>query len=315
MSSSYATLRRPSASSLNGGHEGLVYRNIDDILGRNRTVLEQNGRTLSREWSPAKVSDLDFPESPLKRRFSQESLVSNPAMLHSATLIESRRHSPGPPPLPPSLQQFNGRRSSPVQQLQRPRGQPPLPPPPSPPPPPSSSSSPPQQQLLIHQKPAVAVAPQQLTSPQPQRPAPVLKPQVSRKPSVDKSFLLKKQQQLEASSSSSTMANGVASPEPTQLQQHPRPTYEETLQKCQNLTKMSPSDASPQQGDSPLSRQTSCPERTAVSPMTQVPSKSVGGGAGSPQVPPKPSLSLAGRVLKLDNSKKISHLPPSGLGR
>ena len=80
-------------------------------------------------------------ESPLKRRFSQESLVSNPAMLHSATLIESRRLSPGPQ----QQQQFNfsgggGRRSSPVQ-LQRPRVQPPLPPPPSPPPPPSSSSS------------------------------------------------------------------------------------------------------------------------------------------------------------------------------
>ena len=268
-------------------------------------MLEQNGRTLSREWSPAKVSDLDFPESPLKRRFSQESLVSNPAMLHSATL--TRHHSPGPPPLPPSLQQFNGRRSSPVQ-LQRPRVQPPQPPPPSPPPPPSSSS-PPQQQ---HQKPAAVVAPQQFTSPQPQRPAPVLKPQVSRKPSVDKSFLLKKQQQLEAASA---VTNG-APPEP-QLQQH-RPTYEETLQKCQNLTKMSPLerlDAPPAPRDSPLGRQTSCPERVAVSPMPQVPPKSVGGGVGSPQVPPKPALSLAGRVLRLDNSKKISHLPPSGLGR
>ena len=274
---------------MNGGHEGLVYRNIDDILGRNRSVLEQNGRTLSREWSPAKVSDLDFPESPLKRRFSQESLVSNPAMLHSATL--TRHHSPGPPPLPPSLQQFNGRRSSPVQ-LQRPRVQPPQPPPPSPPPPPSSSS-PPQQQ---HQKPAAVVAPQQFTSPQPQRPAPVLKPQVSRKPSVDKSFLLKKQQQLEAAS---VVTNGA--PTEVQLQQQHRPTYEETLQKCQNLTKISSLDASP------------LPGMIAVSPMPQVPPKSV--GSGSPQVPPKPSLSLAGRVLKLDNAKKISHLPPSGLGR
>ena len=257
-------------------------------------MLEHNGRTLSREWSPAKVSDLDFPESPLKRRFSQESLVSNPAMLHSGTLIESRRHSPGP-------QQFNGRRSSPVQ-LQRPRVQPPLPPP-SPPPPPSSSS-PPQPHPQIHQKPAAAVAPQQLTSPQPQRPAPVLKPLVSRKPSVDKSFLLKKQQQLEAASA---VTNG-AQPEP-QLQQQHRPTYEETLQKCQNLTKMSPLDAQP--SDSPLGRQIS------VSPMPQIPPKSVGAGrgSGSPQIPPKPALSLAGRVLKLDNSKKISHLPPSGLGR
>ena len=63
--------------------------------------------------------------------------------------------------------------------------------------------------MQLHQKPALAVAPQQFTSPQPQRPAPVLKPQVSRKPSVDKSFLLKKQQQLEATSGSGGVANGT----------------------------------------------------------------------------------------------------------
>ena len=182
--------------------------------------------------------------------------------------------------------------------------QPPLPPPPSPPPPLSSPNPP---SILVQPKPAAAaVAPQQLTSPQPQRPAPVLKPQVSRKPSVDKSFLLKKQQQLEAASPAVT--NGTLPPEPTQPQQHHlqqqqhRPTYEETLKKCQNLTNMSPLDPS----DSPPRL-----ERIAVSPMPQVPQKSL----GSPQVPPKPALSLAGRVLKLDNAKKISHLPPSGLGR
>ena len=102
------------------------------------------------------------------------------------------------------------------------------------------------------------------------------------------------------------------SPEPPQH----RPTYEETLQKCQNLTKTSPLDASGGGGDALLlgsGRQRPCPEKVAVSPMPQVPPKSA--GLGSPQVPPKPALSLAGRVLRLDNSKKISHLPPSGLGR
>lgn len=72
--------------------------------------------------------------------------------------------------------------------------------------------------------------PQLMPSPQPQRPAPVLKPQVSRKPSLDKSVLVRKQQQQLQSDAAAVVVNGSNG---TQN----RPTYEETLKKCQSLTR------------------------------------------------------------------------------
>ena len=108
-------------------HEHYVYQNIDSILASHKLAL-QNGES----------------EQPIKRRYSNESLVSNPQMLHSGTIIApssqngSIKGSPSPPSEPTA-------RSNNVQ-----------------------------------------------LSPQPIRPAPVLKPQISRKPSLDKNILMKK---------------------------------------------------------------------------------------------------------------------------
>ena len=83
------------------------------------------------------------------------------------------------------------------------------------------------------------------------------------------------------------------------------PSYEDTLRKCQSLTRHSssptpsPSPATPivAQG-SPVFRQTSCPvvnNKPAVAPKP----------AASPAVPPKP--------VRLDSKTRIAHLPPSGV--
>jgi len=100
--------------------------------------------------------------------------------------------------------------------------------------------------------------PPELLNPQPSRPAPVLKPAVSKKPSIDKSFLMKKQMIEEKSQS--------------------KPTYEETLRKCQSLTRHQSSPLPHQDNSAKVVRQNSCPV-----------------------VPPKPQI-----------VKKIVHLPPTG---
>merc|ERR1719189_2904212 len=66
---------------------------------------------------------------------------------------------------------------------------------------------------------------------QPDRPAPVLKPAVGRKPSLDRTsiFQIRKQQSLaQQKPSSEATDNTVGSL---------RPTYEDTLKKCQSLTR------------------------------------------------------------------------------
>ena len=84
------------------------------------------------------------PPHPIRRRYSNESIVSNPQMLHVGTLV-SQQHQRSPSP--------------------------PFPPPPT--------------NLTMN------------TPEEPERPAPVLtKPQVSRKPSLDRNVLLKRQQDL-----------------------------------------------------------------------------------------------------------------------
>ena len=82
----------------------------------------------------------------ITRRYSDESLVSNPAMLHTGTLI------PSYPDYPVLSNNGNGN------------------------------------QVKFNQ-----VSP--VKSPEPNRPAPVLKPQIGRKPSIDKALLAKKLQQ------------------------------------------------------------------------------------------------------------------------
>ena len=122
-------------------------------------------------------------------------------------------------------------------------------------------------------------------SPQPQRPAPVLKPQVSRKPSLDKNILLRKQQAVADQQQQQQQQQ-------KQQQQSQQPTYEDTLKKCQSLT-----------------RTNSNPDTTTTSSNPPF-----NGKPPSPAVPPKPSL--ASRALasaKMDSAKKISHLPPTGL--
>ncbi len=154
-----------------------------------------------------------FSNNPPTRHLSQESVVSNPAMLHSGMLIKSPPDEVSPEPevahLPESLKE--------------------------------------------------------LLSPQPNRPAPVLKPAVSKKPSIDKSFLAKKQMIEDRTQS--------------------KPTYEETLRKCQSLTRNHSYPV-------PLTPSAE-PQQETLSKMRQQNS--------SPKVPPKPqSLS------------KVMHLPPTG---
>ena len=91
---------------------------------------------------------------------------------------------------------------------------------------------------------------------QPDRPAPVLKPSVARKPSIDKSVLIRK----------NSGGNGQS-----------KPTYEDTLKKCQSLTSSKPTEEQPK-----------------LQPKS------------SPALPPKPSLAA------LRQSGPIAHLPPSG---
>ena len=92
----------------------------------------------------------------ITRRYSDESLVSNPAMLHTGTLISNYQDHPGINNMNSQIsEQFrSGHATSTVKSNQ--------------------------------------VSP--VKSPEPNRPAPVLKPQIGRKPSIDKALLAKKLQ-------------------------------------------------------------------------------------------------------------------------
>ena len=169
----------------------------------------------------------------LQRRYSDESLVSNPAMLHCGVVI-------------PSYQDY------PV------------------------ISSP-------------------IKSPEPNRPAPVLKPQIGRKPSIDKSLLTKK----EPSSShvSRQPNNGLKQPSSTQRS----PSYEDTLRKCQSLTRHNSTPVQPSPpviAGSPVFRQASCPVNQGGKPV-------LAPKPAGPSVPPKPA--------RLDSKRIVKHLPPSGI--
>ena len=172
-----------------------------------------------------------LPNGKLQRRYSDESLVSNPAMLHCGVVI-------------PSYQDY------PV------------------------ISSP-------------------IKSPEPNRPAPVLKPQIGRKPSIDKSLLAKKDHV------SRQPINGN-NKQPTQRS----PSYEDTLRKCQSLTRhnSSPVPSSPPViAGSPVFRQTSCPVNTSP------------GTSSKPAVAPKPSPVVPPKPARLDSKRIVKHLPPSGI--
>eukprot|EP00095_Tigriopus_kingsejongensis_P009317 maker-scaffold320_size207635-snap-gene-1.17 protein:Tk09317 transcript:maker-scaffold320_size207635-snap-gene-1.17-mRNA-1 annotation:"amyloid beta protein-binding member 1interacting" len=144
---------------------------------------------------------------------------------------------------------------------------------------------------------------QEELSPQPSRPAPILKPTLSRKPILDKKMLEKTQK-----------FNGMSKDTATD---QTKPTYEDTLKKCQSLTIANLSVASPPQSTG-FSKATCSPEVDHVS------AKSLGPYEGpihsskpsaSPPVPPKPNLGLKppGSSKLLENNNKIAHLPPSGL--
>ena len=178
---------------------------------------------------------------------------------------------------------------------------------------------------------------------QPDRPAPVLKPVVGRKPSLDRSsiFQIRKQQALaqQRKLSEKSDCNKVL----------PRPTYEDTLKKCQSLTRhhSSPPSPNPSMNNSRqdtiekvnATRQMSCPTTSMSTPSspgtkyTPPQSNFMNIGASpilnkrlaeppkSPAVPPKPDLTsirlgYTNRQNNEDgNSKKldaVKHLPPSG---
>ena len=61
--------------------EKSVYNNIDRILATNRSVLARTSDPPPPLQPP--------PPPPLQRRYSSESLVSNPAMLHTGAIVHS----------------------------------------------------------------------------------------------------------------------------------------------------------------------------------------------------------------------------------
>ena len=217
---------------------GPLYQSLVEVL----TLGRNSGKKKAIE------QDSTLYTKPPQRHFSQESLASNPAMLHSATLIRSDEDALAVAAVP----------SSPVTKKSTTQ---------------SSTSS----------IPSPVVQSKELLSPQPSRPAPVLKPAVGRKPSLDKSFLLRKQLVEERSNVTNNSNNH-------NMNNVSKPTYEETLRKCQSLTRhhSSPTPGSALtsiDASSPptISRQNSCPE--------------------APSIPPKPVINLS----------KIAHLPPSGI--
>ena len=83
------------------------------------------------------------------------------------------------------------------------------------------------------------------------------------------------------------------------------PSYEDTLRKCQSLTRhsSSPTPSSPAPivaAGSPVFRQTSCPVTVSNGKPAVAPNP-----VSSPAVPPKP--------VRLDSKTRIAHLPPSGV--
>jgi len=203
-----------------------VMSNIDDVLAGNKLAL--------RGASPPE----DVPGQGLAhRRYSTESLVSNPQLMHTATLVTRAS-----PPLTLSSDMTQSW-CAPIPVAA------------------TSAPSPPQQ---------------------PQRPAPVLavKPQVSRKPSLDKDELLRRQQAA---------------------QQQPQPSFEDTLRKCRSLTEGRQRSASETETEKSLQQQKQQQQQTgAVNGNSKPP---------SPALPPKPSPA---RLRELAAEKKIAHLPPSG---
>ena len=222
------------SSEETGDSGGPLYQSLVEVLTMGRAKKK-----------PAPAIEDPFYSKPPQRHFSQESLASNPAMLHSATLIKSDDEVLLPIP------------SSPISKK-------------------STATSP---------SSSLPQSPKELLSPQPNRPAPVMKPAVGRKPSLDKSFLLRKQLMEERSNNITNNNKGG-------------PTYEDTLRKCQSLTRH---HSSPTPGSNPgeipgtpptISRQNSCPE--------------------APSVLPKPVLGVH-LSQPTPEGKKISHLPPTGL--
>ena len=175
---------------------------------------------------------------------------------------------------------------------------------------------------------------------QPDRPAPVLKPAVGRKPSLDRSsiFQIRKQQSIaqQKTPDASKCSGGGA-----------KPTYEDTLKKCQSLTRHHSSPPSPNpsmnggQDNQKInaSRQSSCPTTSMSTPSspgvkyTPIDGKITNIEASpnsyrrlqsppkSPAIPPKPDLAMlksgfTNRQIRTDNVTKnidsVKHLPPSG---
>jgi len=275
-------------SSCSGGGllpaEDMVYNNIDQILATNRSVLAKTS-----------MDDMDHfrrrgdVPPPLQRRYSNESLASNPAMLHSGTLVHADVATPA---------EFK-----------------------------------PSKVKAVAAAVAAATTASGATSngttdlplsPQPDRPAPVLKPSVARKPSIDKTTFLARKQ--------SALQNGNGTP-----------TYEDTLKKCQSLTRNNSappavaalpntnitSSSSPNKDV--IVKQNSCPLSSSVTSslssaaMTssvsdgkrQLPGSSSGGGGSgqqSPALPPKPNLASLRNPSSNSAAavKKVVHLPPSG---
>ena len=70
-----------SNSQATAGQEAEVYNNIDRILATNKSVLAKTGAATGHQMAT--------PPSNMQRRYSNESLVSNPAMLHTGAIVHA----------------------------------------------------------------------------------------------------------------------------------------------------------------------------------------------------------------------------------
>ena len=265
---------------------------VSDVLdSKQKAIVGANNRYAPTSEILDQLRVRKNSNTPLQRRYSNESLVSNNSvMMHTGTLIQANA----------------------IDDLAL------------------------NQQSTYPNKPLVHNVSVPL---QPDRPAPVLKPAVGRKPSLDRSSILQMRKQQSLAGQKLPPSDVAAS--------SPKPTYEDTLKKCQSLTRHHSSPPSPNPSmnggrdvameKQNVSRQSSLPTTSISTPSSPgmkytardnnlvgaspILNKRLPSPPKSPAVPPKPDISSlrlghASRQLKEDlNTKKYdagSRLPPSG---
>lgn len=248
----------------------------DSLDSKQKAMIGANNRYAPSSEILDQIRVRKNSNTPLQRRYSNESLVSNNSvMMHTGTLIHANAID----------------------------------------------------DLALNQNKPTA---HNVSVPQPDRPAPVLKPAVGRKPSLDRSsiFQIRKQQSLASQKLTPTDSGGSS----------PKPTYEDTLKKCQSLTRhhSSPPSPNPSMNGSRdpslvkqnVSRQTSLPTTSVSMPSSPgmkyngldsnlvgaspILNKRLPSPPKSPAVPPKPDIAALKLGYTSRQTNAGSRLPPSG---